>query len=178
MYTQGQSTVRGRTARKLAHGLGWFSIALGLAELLVPRAMARATGLRGQETLLRAYGVREIATGIGLLTSRQPRRWMWARVGGDALDLATLSAAGRPRRLSTASAFAAVASVAAADLACARTLQAEHRHATRSVRDYSTRSGLPRSPNQMRGAALADFKMPDDMRAAPRLRQVAQALRG
>jgi hypothetical protein len=175
MYTQGQSTVRGRTARKLARGLGWFSIGLGLAELLAPRAMARATGLRRQEALMQAYGLREIATGIGLLASRQPRRWMWARVGGDVLDLATLSAAGQPRRLSTASAIAAVASVAAADLACARALQAEHRHATRHVRDYSTRSGLPRTPDQMRGAALADFKMPDDMRAAPRLRQVAPA---
>lgn len=172
MYKQGQSTVRGRTARKLARGLGWFSIGLGLAELMAPRAMARATGLRGQEALLQACGLREIASGIGLLVSRQPRRWMWARVGADALDLAMLSTAGHPRLLSTATAMAAVAGVAAADLACARALQAEHRHATRPVRDYSTRSGLPRSPQQMRGAALSNFKMPEDMRAAPRLRQV------
>jgi hypothetical protein len=175
MYTQGLSTVRGRTARKVARGLGWFSIGLGLAELLAPRVVVRATGLREQEALLQVYGVRETATGIGLLASSQPRRWMWARVAGDALDLATLWAAGRPRRLSTASTLATVAAVAVADLVCARALQSEYRHATRRVRDYSTRSGLPRSPDDMRGAALADFKMPDDLRAAPRLRQVAPA---
>ena len=168
MYSQGQSTVSGRAARKLAKGLGWFSIGLGLAELLAPRAVSRVTGLRGQEALLQAYGLREIATGIGILVSRQPRRWMWARVGGDALDLATLATAGPLGRVSAAS-----AGVAVADIGCARALQAERRHALRPVRDYSSRSGLPRSPDAMRGAALSDFKMPEDMRAAPRLRQVA-----
>ncbi len=175
MYTQSQSTNTGRSARKLARGLGWLSIGLGLAELLAPRAMARATGLLGQEALLRAYGLREIATGVGILASRHPRRWLWARVGGDALDLATLAASGQAGRVSTASAIAAVAGVAVADVGCARALEAEHRHAMRRVRDYSTRSGLPRTPNEMRGAALADFTMPDDMRATPKLRQVAPA---
>lgn len=175
MYTQSQSTNTGRSARRLARGLGWLSIGLGLAELLAPRAMARATGLLGQEALLRAYGLREIATGVGILASRHPRRWLWARVGGDALDLATLAASGQASRVSTASALAAVAGVAVADIGCARALEAEHRHATRRVRDYSTRSGLPRTPNEMRGAALADFTMPDDMRATAKLRQVAPA---
>ena len=45
-----------------ARGLGWFSIALGLAECLMPHAVARAVGMPGQERTVRAYGLREIAT--------------------------------------------------------------------------------------------------------------------
>ena len=63
-----KSKYRYRAAGMVARGLGWFSIGLGVAELLVPRMIARATGLRGHETLIRCYGVREIATGIGILT--------------------------------------------------------------------------------------------------------------
>ena len=51
------------TPEAMAKGLGWFSIALGLAELLAPRATARATGAQHGKNLLQAYGVREIATG-------------------------------------------------------------------------------------------------------------------
>src|SRR3954471_18313965 len=68
----------------LARFLGWFSIGLGMAELLAPREMARLGGVR-QEGLLQAYGLREIATGIGILSSPQPAGWLWARVAGDAL---------------------------------------------------------------------------------------------
>ena len=70
---------RQRTARKVARGLGWFSIALGVAELMAPRAVARATGMRRSDTLMRAYGLREIGAGIGLLTARDPTPWLWAR---------------------------------------------------------------------------------------------------
>ncbi|MCV5663573.1 hypothetical protein OFN50_31615, partial [Escherichia coli] len=53
-------------AEQLAQALGWFSIALGAAELLAPHRMARPLGLAGQERLVAAYGVREIATGVGI----------------------------------------------------------------------------------------------------------------
>src|SRR5947209_10102577 len=77
---------------KLARGLGWFSIGLGLAEVLAPHAMADLTGVRSP-ALLRAYGLREIICGIGILGSARPAGWLWGRVAGDALDLATLLAA-------------------------------------------------------------------------------------
>ncbi len=75
----------------IAQGLGWFSVGLGLIEVLAPRASLRATGSRADPALVRACGVREIVTGIGLLTARDPAPWLWARVGGDALDIATLA---------------------------------------------------------------------------------------
>src|SRR4051812_49131148 len=74
----------------LARGLGVFSIALGLVELLAARSLTRALGMQGNETLVQAYGAREIATGIGILASKDPTPWIWGRVGGDALDIATL----------------------------------------------------------------------------------------
>src|SRR5215207_7383689 len=48
--------------------LGWFSIGLGLAEVFAPQADARLIGLKEDEhkTLLRAYGVRELAAGVGI----------------------------------------------------------------------------------------------------------------
>src|SRR5579884_2626028 len=73
----------------LARFLGYFSIGLGLAELLAPRTMSRLTGVR-QQGLLQVYGVREIACGIGILASSRPTEWLWARVAGDALDLGAL----------------------------------------------------------------------------------------
>lgn len=76
----------------LARKLGWFSVALGAAELLAPDLMKRATGLH-DERLLAAYGIREILCGLGILTSKRPAGWMWARVAGDAMDLATLGSA-------------------------------------------------------------------------------------
>lgn len=159
-----RSTRRGRQADTVARGLGWFSLGLGLAEVLAPRLMARGTGLAGNERLLQAYGLREIATGVALLAAKDPAPWVWARVAGDVLDLATLGKQGDPRRLDTAVALAAVAGVALVDLATARTLQKDAQRARRPVHDYSDRAGFPRPAEEMRGAALADFEMPEDMR--------------
>jgi hypothetical protein len=153
----------------LARGLGWFSIGLGLAELLAPGKLARLLGMRGEETLLRLYGAREIATGIGILASPQPRAWIWGRVAGDALDLATLAARLHetlPRhQRNLALAIGAVAGVTAADIVCARGLEAPRERVP--VRDYSDRSGFPRPPEEMRGAAR-DFEVPRDMRTPVR----------
>jgi uncharacterized membrane protein len=77
----------------LARALGWFSIGLGVAQILAPRAMSRTTGVADRPMLLRAVGVREIASGVGILSRRRPTPWLWARVAGDAMDLAMLGAA-------------------------------------------------------------------------------------
>ena len=82
----------------LASGLGWFSIGLGLTELLAPRVITGPLGLHGRERLVRAFGAREIGAGIGLLTASEPSPWLWGRVAGDALDIATLAAGLRDNR--------------------------------------------------------------------------------
>jgi hypothetical protein len=173
MTTPHRPTRGARTADRVARGLGWFSIGLGLAELLMPRVMARATGMKGSDRLLQAYGVREIATGLALLKSRDPTPWLWARVGGDALDIATLGREGRLRRPGTAIALAAVAGVTAIDFAAAQVLRADARRAQRPLYDYSGRRGLPLPAQEMRGAALLDFEMPEDMRTPAALRPLA-----
>ena len=150
----------------LARGLGWFSIGLGLAEILMPRALARGLNMQGRESLLLLYGVREIVTGIGLLAATRRTPWMWGRVAGDALDIATLASSMQPgRRLGPAIGLAAVAGVTAVDVANATALSARDRRRARPTVDYSDRSGFPRPPAQMRGAALSDFRTPDDLRA-------------
>lgn len=108
----------------LATFLGLFSIGLGLWEVLSPRGVANATGVR-YPGLLRAYGVREIGAGVGLLTTRRPAGWLWARVAGDVMDLATIGAAyaaatsDADKRKALAAA-AAVAGVTALDVICAQ----------------------------------------------------------
>src|SRR5947207_2486661 len=72
---------------RLAQGLGWFSIGLGVAEFFAPRRVARAIGVRRRSMLIRLLGLREITSGIGILTQRRRAGWVWSRVGGDAIDL-------------------------------------------------------------------------------------------
>lgn len=165
---------RDLSADSVARGLGWFSIGLGLAEVLMPRAIARGVGMRGQETLLQAYGAREIATGIGILYSENRAPWIWGRVAGDVLDLATLATRvkGNRRKGGIALAIGAVAGVAALDAACAQSLTSKQRSKPQSraaARDYSDRVGMPKAPELMRGAA-SDFQAPRDMRAPDAMR--------
>src|SRR5215216_7214197 len=79
------------SAKKLAKGLGWFSIGLGLAELLAPRAIANISGVSNARTgLIRLYGLRELAAGVMIFSQENPAAGVWSRVAGDALDLASL----------------------------------------------------------------------------------------
>lgn len=156
------------TPGKLAVQLGWFSIALGAAELFASRQMARTLGMRGQESLIRAYGVREIVKGVGILTSPDPTPWLWGRVAGDALDLGTLAYAYRrsPKRRNIAIAMANVATVTALDVLAAQQLGEIAHRQEMPVRDYSDRSGFPRGLEASRGLAAnaeipADFRQPE-----------------
>jgi uncharacterized membrane protein len=111
--------------RQLSRGLGWFSIGLGLVELAAPRKVTEMLGVNGYQTLVQMLGAREIATGIGILTQPDNPEWLWARVGGDAMDLALLGAAAsveNSRGGMVAAATAAVAGAAALDLLCAQQL--------------------------------------------------------
>src|SRR3546814_8775316 len=106
--------------------------------------------------LLRTYGLREIGTGVGSLSLR-PAPALWTRVGGDALDLATLALGvrgNRRQRRNAVAAMAAVAGVGALDMVCATATAREARRDTTGLRDYRGRSGVPGAPSQMRGAAI------------------------
>jgi hypothetical protein len=149
---------RDRSGETLARGLGWFSIAVGLAELLAPRALCQALGMRGQERLVQAFGVREIGTGIAILAARDPTPWIYGRIGGDTLDLATLATGlegDNPRQGNVGLALAAVAGATALDILCARRLSQAEEFGGRP-HDYSDRSGFPKGPDAMRGAARGD----------------------
>ncbi len=77
---------------RLAWSLGWMSLGIGLTELTTPKGLCRLLGApRRYSWLVRALGVRELASGVGLLIQPRQRRWAWARVAGDAMDLALLA---------------------------------------------------------------------------------------
>jgi hypothetical protein len=114
-----------RVAQRVTNGLGWFSIGLGLAELATPKLIADLIGAEDSSTsrkILRFYGAREFAAGVGMLSPSNPSGWLWARVAGDILDLSSLSKVmisngnGRGRAIA---ATAAVTSVTVADVCCA-----------------------------------------------------------
>lgn len=110
----------------MAQGLGWFSIGLGLAQVIAPRRIADLIGVEDSDrnaTLMRAMGVREIASGIGIFSQRNDPAFLWGRVIGDALDLALLGAAmtsPRNDRNRLIGAVAAVAGATALDVLAAR----------------------------------------------------------
>ena len=150
-----------------ARGLGWFSIGLGAAEVLAPRLLGRVLGMPQSGGLLFLYGLREIATGIGLLRARNQTPWLWGRVAGDALDLATLAAHARSNnKLRIGLGMAAVAGVTALDATMAKAMAERDERRSRTWADYSDRSGFPQSADAARGIARKDFEVPRDMKAA------------
>lgn len=114
------------SAKRLARGLGWFSVGLGLTELLAPRAIARISGVSNTHTgLIRLYGLRELAAGITIFVQEKPTEGVWSRVAGDALDLASLGIAftsPNAKHGRIAFATANVLAVTALDLICAKQL--------------------------------------------------------
>jgi len=121
---------------KVARGLGWFSIGLGLTEVIAGRSLGRALGMEHQTWLLRAFGVREIAAGVAILSLEQPKAGVWARVAGDALDLTALGSRfteDNPRKEHLAVAFATVAGITALDYWCASRLGSGRPHGSERI---------------------------------------------
>ena len=111
---------------ELASFLGWFSVGLGVSQILMPRVVSRICGVEDENTtLMRALGVRELTSGVGILTQRKPTSWLWSRVAGDVMDLALLGKAysnGENKRGRTTFATAAVLGVLALDVLSAQQL--------------------------------------------------------
>lgn len=110
----------GKKKSNVALGLGWFSIGLGLTEILAGSKLARALGLEHRTGLIRLFGAREIISGVLVLTGRQTAPWLWLRVAGDMLDLGVLATAlssSNPKRDAAKLATASVLGVTALDVA-------------------------------------------------------------
>jgi len=109
--------------QRLSKALGLFSLGLGAVQLVAPRRFAQSIGVQPTEArrtaAVRAVGAREVGAGVGLLARRRPAGWVWARVAGDAMDLALLGRAPNAngvRRDRVTAATAAVIGVTAVDL--------------------------------------------------------------
>ncbi|USI71694.1 hypothetical protein [Sphingomonas morindae] len=108
----------------LSKGLGLFSLALGATELIAARRIATALEAPERSGLVKAFGLREIVAGIGLLGAPAHAPRVWNRVAGDGLDLAALGGALRraPRNRFAWGALAFVLGATALDLVTARGL--------------------------------------------------------
>ena len=163
-------------ATRLARGLGWFSISLGVVEVLAPRFVSRLVGGRGDNAgLIRLYGVREIVSGMMIFgQGARPAAGVWSRVAGDAIDIATLAAtASSPatRKGALAVATANVLGVTALDVYCAQQLSRRGSGASSSSTIRMTRSVVVnRSPEQL-------YEFWHDFENLPRFMQHLQSVR-
>ena len=118
---------------KLAKGIGLFSLALGTMEVVGAKQLAEAVGLDKNLTkYLPLLGVREIAHGISIMKGEKPTNALWARVVGDAIDLAFIGLAFTSEgtnKKKMAVAAAAVGGVTALDIMCAQKLMKPWREA-------------------------------------------------
>ena len=160
--------------------LGWFSIGLGLAEVLAPRKVGKAAGLVNHSTLLRALGVREILHGVSILNEPRSSRAVGSRVVGDAIDLAVLGSAFCSRgsnRVRLLAATAAVAGVTVADILCTERLVKKEARLSRNGHGRTT--GVPvnksviidRSPEDLYGFWRKLENLP---RIMPHLKSITQ----
>jgi uncharacterized membrane protein len=140
-----------RQGERLAVGLGWFSVALGVAELAAPRSVARFVGVYPDSTtvsVVRSYGVRELGNGLAILAQPDRASLLWSRVAGDAVDVATLARAmnsPETHRGRAAFATAAVLGVTVLDILAAQQLGRasegtglEHEHSRAAARARTT----------------------------------------
>jgi uncharacterized membrane protein len=81
------------SAARLGVALGWVGVGIGIAELLMPRAMAKTTGLPPRS--VRALGTLELLASAGTLLQHRQPAWRWSRIAGDLIDLSLLAWAGR-----------------------------------------------------------------------------------
>lgn len=106
--------------------MGWFSLALGAAELLAPRRITQALDAEGHESVVKAFGAREIAAGLAILQAPAHAERVGSRVAGDALDIGALALAATrsPRNPWVWGALGFVAGATLADIIVTRGLKA------------------------------------------------------
>ncbi|PZQ59969.1 MAG: hypothetical protein DI570_15230 [Phenylobacterium zucineum] len=117
--------VRARPALtpQVSFALGQNAIGLGLWGLCAPKGVNRFLGLTNSPQATQVlFGARELATGVALFSDPTRASALWARVAGDAFDIAVLSRLVRqshPRRRNARVALGVVLAVTALDLVAA-----------------------------------------------------------
>jgi hypothetical protein len=103
--------------------LGQNAIGLGLWGLFAPKGVNRFLGLScTPQTTQMLFGARELATGVALFSDPTRADALWARVAGDAFDIAVLSRLNRsenPQRGAARLALGVVLAVTALDVIAA-----------------------------------------------------------
>ena len=146
---------------QLARALGWFSVALGVMELVAPGRVARAAGLEGKEGLVRAYGARELMAAVPTL-SMDKKAGLGARIAGDLIDIVTLLPAlstRNPGRANAMQALMFVSAITVLDVMAYGAVSGTHDRGRGPVRDYADRVGFPKGIEAAKGAA-ADRSRP------------------
>jgi hypothetical protein len=168
VYQAGPSSLT--PADNLARFLGWFSLALGVVELVAPGKITQSVGLSGKEGLVRAYGAREMVAGVQTL-SMDKHIGLASRVVGDLIDIATLMPAlssRNPARGNAMIALGAVAAITALDCVAYSAVAQTHSRNRGQTRDYSDRSGFPKGIEAARGSArqpplrISDYRQAAD----------------
>jgi hypothetical protein len=115
--------------KKFGLGLGVFSIALGMTEVVAPGRLARWLGVDGKtaKRVIALFGARELLAGAMLLRGPAASTNAWNRVIGDGMDLGALGLAfsRSSRRGAAAGALGFVAGATILDIIAARGLANE-----------------------------------------------------
>lgn len=139
---------------RLVRNIGWFSIGLGIAQVFGAHRITRRLGMEGQETMVMAYGLREIGSGMMTL-SVDKEVGLASRIIGDGMDIATLGLAMKfdnPKRDNVAIALVMVAGVTLLDFVMLGAAAGQHKRRG-EVRDYGDRTGFPKGVKASRGLA-------------------------
>lgn len=100
--------------KKISKGLGWLSLGLGVAEVLAGKAVGKAVGAEDKHKMVRGHGLREIASGAGMLAGKHQGPLMWSRMAGNAMEIASLGASLMKTKSRKGAALAALGAVAVA----------------------------------------------------------------
>jgi hypothetical protein len=107
----------------LSMNIGLTAIGLGLWGALFPHHVKKTLGVAAPAGAVQAvFGLRELATGFTLAGDPTKAGMLWARVAGDAFDIAALRALDNPRnrkRVAARAALGFVLAVTALDLVAA-----------------------------------------------------------
>src|SRR5690349_13122050 len=115
--------------RKIAAGLGWFSVGMGVAEIVAPGAVSKLIGVKRKSSDTRWRGVRKLAAGIGLMQAPQSGMGLLTRAGANVLELSRMRSRSRRRGSNSGRAAIGLAALAGVAAICVKQARAAGTHA-------------------------------------------------